>query len=66
MADIGERVGVNEEAIDTLKKNDIDQWDAINKLRNRLPIWATLLVSSLTFLLGTASGALIYALKAAI
>ncbi|MBA7608067.1 hypothetical protein ES703_15242 [subsurface metagenome] len=35
-----------------LEKNDEDQWDAINQLRNRLPVWATMIISLLTFLLG--------------
>lgn len=60
-----ERIGVNEEAIETLKESDKDQWEAINKLRNRLPNWATVVISLLTFLLGTMSGALVYALRVA-
>jgi hypothetical protein len=31
---------------------DKEQWDAINALRNRLPLWATLVISLLTGLLG--------------
>jgi len=38
--------------IKTLKENDKDQWDAINRLRNRPPIWATAIISLLCFLLG--------------
>ena len=34
------------------EKQDEDQWTAINNLRNRLPTWATLVISLLTFLLG--------------
>ena len=58
-----ERIGVNEEAIGTLKKSDIEQWEAINALRKRLPNWATILISVLTFFLGSVSGALLYAIK---
>jgi len=47
-----ERIGVNEKAIETLEKSDDDQWDAINKLRNRLPNWATFVFAGLTFALG--------------
>ena len=31
---------------------DEDQWRAINALRNRLPVWATMAISLLTFLCG--------------
>lgn len=44
--------GVHQEAIETLKKSDTEQWEAINKLRNRPPIWTTAVISLLTFLLG--------------
>ena len=47
-----ERIGINEEAIGTLKKSDNEQWEAINKLRNRLPNWAVLLIATLTGALG--------------
>ena len=40
--------------IETLKESDKEQWLAINQLRNRLPVWATLFISFLTFLLGAA------------
>lgn len=35
-----------------LQKDKDEQWDAINALRNRLPTWATIVISLLTFLLG--------------
>jgi len=35
-----------------LKKDNDEQWTAINQLRNRLPTWATVVISLLTFLLG--------------
>jgi len=38
--------------IANLKKSDDEQWDAIKALQNRLPIWATLVISILTFSLG--------------
>lgn len=47
-----ERIGVNEEAITTLKQSDEEQWEAINKLRNRLPNWAVFLIAGLTGALG--------------
>ncbi len=46
------RCGEHGEAIATLKRDTADQWTAIDKLRNRLPIWATVLISVLTFALG--------------
>ena len=50
-----ERLGVNEEAIRALRHSDNEQWEAIRKLQNRLPIWATTLISVLTFALGCVS-----------
>ena len=35
-----------------LENDTKDQWTAINQLRNRLPTWATIVISLLTFLLG--------------
>lgn len=35
-----------------LEKSDSLLWTAIEKLQNRLPIWATAFISLLTFLLG--------------
>ena len=40
------------EAIKTLKESDERQWEAIEKLQNRLPVWATMLFSFLTFAIG--------------
>lgn len=42
------------EQLDTLKASDKRQWAAIERLQNRLPVWATLLMSVLTFFLGCA------------
>jgi len=47
-----ERIGINEEAITTLKQSDEEQWTAINKLRNRLPNWAVFIIAGLTGALG--------------
>ena len=47
-----ERVGVNEEAIRHLEQSDKEQWEAIQRLQNRLPLWATTLIGVLTFALG--------------
>ena len=44
--------GEHTEAIATLKKESEAQWTAIDKLRNRPPIWATAVISILTFALG--------------
>lgn len=38
--------------IAALRRSDKDQWDAIKALQNRLPTWATLVISLLTFGLG--------------
>lgn len=48
-------VAVHKEAIKTLKESDERQWIAIDRLRNRLPIWATTLISILTFAIGCVS-----------
>ncbi len=47
-----ERIGISETEIETLKESDTKQWAAIEKLRNRLPIWATTIISLLTFFIG--------------
>jgi len=52
MATPDERIGVNESEIKTLKDSDERQWVSIEKLQNRLPIWATTVISLLTFFLG--------------
>lgn len=38
----------NRAHVTTLRENDVRQWDAIDRLRNRLPTWATLAIASLT------------------
>ena len=48
-------VAVHTEAIKSLKESDEKQWMAIEKLRNRLPLWATTLISILTFAIGCIS-----------
>ncbi len=48
-------VAGHSEAINTLKDSDEKQWKAIEKLQNRLPLWATTLISILTFGMGCVS-----------
>jgi len=55
MAEIDEKVATHEESIKTLKDSDKMQWAAIEKLQNRLPVWATLVFSLLTFAIGCVS-----------
>jgi len=38
--------------LNKLEKSEDKQWEAINRLRNRPPLWATAVISLLTFLLG--------------
>jgi len=40
--------------IEKLEESDKEQWVVIEKIRNRLPGYATLVISVLTFLLGVA------------
>lgn len=44
--------GEHSKAIEILEKDQESQWAAIDKLRNRLPVWATMLIATLTFSLG--------------
>ena len=44
--------GEHSKAIENLEKDSESQWVAINKLQNRLPVWATVVISLLTFGLG--------------
>ncbi len=44
--------GEHSKAIEVLEKDNTDQWAAIDKLRNRPPVWATVVISVLTFALG--------------
>jgi hypothetical protein len=48
-----------ESRIESLETSDTKQWLAIERLQNRLPVWATLLISVLTFALGVATTAAI-------
>ncbi len=52
MATTEERISVSETEITALKESDDKQWSAIEKLQNRLPIWATTVISLLTFFVG--------------
>ena len=38
--------------VEQLQNENEKQWVAIDQLRNRLPVWATVVISLLTFLLG--------------
>jgi NO-binding membrane sensor protein with MHYT domain len=38
--------------LDNVEEDNRDQWEAIKNLQNRLPVWATMLISLLTFALG--------------
>lgn len=48
----GPPCGEHEVRLTSLEDANKEQWSAINQLRNRLPIWATIVISLLTFLLG--------------
>ena len=39
-------------AIENLEKSDTQQWEAIKRIQSRPPVWATALISLLTFLFG--------------
>jgi len=45
-------VATHTEAIKTLKDSEEKIWDAIEKLQSRLPVWATMVFSLLTFAIG--------------
>jgi NO-binding membrane sensor protein with MHYT domain len=38
--------------IENLKESNKEIWEAIKKIQNRLPVWATAVISLLTFLFG--------------
>lgn len=40
------------ERLTTMHEVDQDQWDAINRIQNRLPVWATFVMSGLTGIIG--------------
>jgi hypothetical protein len=48
----GSKCGEHEVRLNRLDIENDKQWDAINQLQNRLPVWATVVISMLTFLLG--------------
>jgi hypothetical protein len=39
-------------AISNLEKSDEKQWEAIKKIQNRPPVWVSMVIALLTFLLG--------------
>jgi hypothetical protein len=43
--------GVNAR-MENLEESDKLQWEAIEKIKDRIPVWGTLLISVLTFALG--------------
>jgi hypothetical protein len=43
-----------ENRLKNLEDSDSKQWVTIDQLRNRLPVWGTVVISLLTFLLGCA------------
>lgn len=43
---------VNAKAVETLECSDENQWKAIKELQKRPPVWATAVISLLSFLLG--------------
>jgi hypothetical protein len=45
--------------VGTLKQAVIDLWAAVNALRNRLPVWATLLIAGQAAAIGALGAALI-------
>jgi len=47
-----------EERVSKVETETEKQWKVLDQLRNRLPVWATIVISLLTFLLG---GAITYA-----
>ena len=54
-----------ENAISNLKESDVKQWQVLDKLQNRLPLWATTVISILTFLLGFSASWAGFLLKSA-
>ena len=48
-------VGVDvQRRVTHLEDSDSKQWDTIERLQNRLPVWATLFIAGLSCLLGSA------------
>lgn len=45
---VEERVASNEAKINSLEVSEARQWEIIEAIRKRLPVWATLLISLLT------------------
>jgi len=44
--------GKHDKAIENLETSDTRQWEIINEIQKRPPVWATCAISLLTFLLG--------------
>lgn len=54
MAEDEKPCGAHGARLDNLEQSDTEQWEAINRLRNRLPNWAVFLIAFLSGALGWA------------
>jgi len=50
----GPPCGEHDIRLQHLEANNKKQWEVLDKLRNRPPVWVTVVISLLTFLLGCA------------
>jgi len=55
-----------EERLSNIETETEKQWQVLDQLRNRLPVWATIVISLLTFLLGASITYATFAVKVAI
>lgn len=55
-----------EERISKVEIDTEKQWKILDQLRNRLPVWATIVISLLTFLLGASITYATFAVKVAV
>lgn len=55
-----------DERISKVEAETEKQWKVLDQLRNRLPVWATIVISLLTFLLGGAITYATFAVKMAV
>ena len=54
-----------DERISKVETETEKQWKVLDQLRNRLPVWATIVISLLTFLLGASVTYAAFAVKVA-
>lgn len=54
-----------DERLSNVEDETKKQWKILDQLRNRLPVWATLVISLLTFLLGASVTYAAFAVKIA-